>query len=156
MKGRIHEEVGARLRALDQRYTPQRHALIEVLANAEGPLTVPEILARTPELPQSSAYRCVTDLVEVGVLTRVVTSGEHWRVELSEDVSGHDHHHHLVCERCGAVADVPAPPALEKLLHSGAMALGSEYGFFVNEHRLDLVGLCQACGGKNEDALESD
>lgn len=141
----VHEAVEARLAEKDQRYTPVRRALVEALVSSGRPLTVPEILARAPGVPQSSVYRNVTALIDAGVARRVTTSEDHWRVELAEEISGH--HHHLVCERCGTVEDVEPSPALERVLRDAARTIGDDNGFVVSEHRLELVGLCAACGG---------
>lgn len=140
----LHEAVERRLEAQDQRYTPMRRLLVDALAASGRPLTVPEILDRAPGLPQSSAYRNVTALIDAGVVRRVATSDDHWRVELAEEISGH-HHHHLVCGTCGRVEDVPPSPTLERALGETARLVAARTGFMVNEHRLDLVGVCAAC-----------
>jgi Fur family transcriptional regulator, ferric uptake regulator len=139
----LHEAVERRLEAHDQRYTPMRRLLVEALASSGRPLTVPEILDRAPGLPQSSAYRNVTALMDAGVVRRVATSDDHWRVELAEELSGH--HHHLVCGTCGRVEDVPPSATLERALGETAHLVASRSGFVVNEHRLDLVGVCATC-----------
>lgn len=139
----LHEAVEQRLEEHDQRYTPMRRMLVEALASSGRPLTVPEILDLAPGLPQSSAYRNVTALIDAGVARRVPTSDDHWRVELAEEISGH--HHHLVCGTCGRVEDVPPSATLERVLGETARLVASRSGFVVNEHRLDLVGVCAAC-----------
>ena len=140
----LHEAVGIRLARLDQRYTPSRRALVETLAGAGRPLTIPEILAATSELPQSSAYRNITALIEAGVARRVTGADDHGRFELAEELSGH-HHHHLVCESCGKVDDVAPSPRLERALAEAARAAAEEQGYSVTDHRFDLVGVCPAC-----------
>jgi Fe2+ or Zn2+ uptake regulation protein len=139
----LHEAVERRLDEHDQRYTPMRRLLVEALASSGRPLTVPEVLEHAPGLPQSSAYRNVTALIDAGVVRRVATADDHWRVELAEEISGH--HHHLVCGRCGRVEDVPPSVTLEEALGATARLVASRTGFVVNEHRLDLVGTCAAC-----------
>ena len=139
----VHEAVGIRLAGLDQRYTHLRRVLVETLAEAGRPLTVPEILVSAPELPQSSAYRNMTALIEVGVVRRVVGADDHGRFELAEELSGH--HHHLVCATCGKVEDVHPSPKLERALGEAARAVAEEQGYEVTEHQLDLFGLCPEC-----------
>ena len=138
-----HEEVARRLGRLDQRYTPRRRALVDTLAKAGRPLTMPEILDANPGLSQSSAYRNITVLIDVSVVCRVAGADDHGRFELAEHLSGH--HHHLVCERCGKVADMHATPRLERVLAEAAHAAADEQGFEVSEHRFDLVGVCADC-----------
>lgn len=139
----MHDEVAGRLSGLDQRYTSSRRALVEALLLAGRPLTIPELLAMTPELPQSSAYRNVTLLVEAGVVRRVAGTDDHGRFELAEDLSGH--HHHLVCASCGKVADVEPSARLERALREAALAAAEEQAFEIDEHRFDLIGRCAEC-----------
>ena len=142
----VHETVSLRLAAADQRYTVSRRVLVETLAATGRPLTIPEILAASPQLCQSSAYRNVTALIDAGVVRRVATSEDHWRVELAEEIAGH--HHHLVCRVCGRVEDVPPSPTLERALGETARLVAGRTGFVVNEHRLDLVGTCATCDAR--------
>jgi len=138
-----HAEVAARLARVDQRYTPARRALVAALANAGRPLSIPELLAATPAIPQSSAYRSVTALIDAKAVRRVAGSDDHGRFELAEDLAGH--HHHLICGGCGQVLDVAASPRLERALAEAARVAEEETGFSVDDHRMDLVGTCRDC-----------
>jgi Fe2+ or Zn2+ uptake regulation protein len=140
----VHEVISLRLAGLDQRYTPLRRALVDALAGSQRPMTIPEILTATPQLPQSSAYRNVTALMDAGVVRRVVGADDHGRFELSEEISGH-HHHHLVCRSCGKVEDVAPSERLERAVGDAARSVGGEHGYQVDEHRIELVGLCPDC-----------
>ena len=139
----LDDAVALRLAALDQRYTSLRKALVATLASSGRPLTIPEILEANPTLPQSSAYRNVTALIDAGVARRVSGSDDHGRFELAEELSGH--HHHFVCSNCGQVEDVPPTPRLERALTEAARAVEEEGGYRVAEHRFDLVGVCADC-----------
>lgn len=139
----VHEAAARRLATIAQRYTAQRRALVETLASSPRPLTVPEIVAAAPQLPQSSAYRTVTVLIEAGVVRRIAGADDHGRFELAEAISGH--HHHLVCVVCGRVEDVAPSPRLERAIGQMVATVASEQGFVIDEHRLDLVGVCTAC-----------
>lgn len=139
----VHDDVTVRLARLDQRYTRVRRALVETLAGAGRPVTIPEILGSNPGLSQSTAYRNVTALIEAGVARRVAGADDHGRFELAEELSGH--HHHLVCRECGTVEDVHPSPRLERALADAARAAGEELNFEVVEHRFDLVGRCADC-----------
>jgi Fur family transcriptional regulator, ferric uptake regulator len=139
----IHDAVGVRLARVDQRYTRLRRLLVETLAAAARPLTIPEIVASTPGLPQSSAYRNVTTLMEVGVVRPVPGTEDHGRYELAEELSGH--HHHLVCTHCGRVDDVPSSGQLERALGEAAQTVADKQGYQVSAHRFDQLGLCPEC-----------
>jgi Fe2+ or Zn2+ uptake regulation protein len=139
----VHDAIGVRLAGLDQRYTPLRRILVEALSTSERPLTIPEILGAAPGLPQSSAYRNVTTLIEAGVVRRVSGTDDHGRFELGEEFSGH--HHHLVCASCGKVEDIPPSERLERALGESSRSIAEELGYQIKEHRLELLGLCPEC-----------
>lgn len=145
----VDREVGVRLARGEQRYTPLRRALVETLAEAGRPLTIPEIRAGNPGLSQSSAYRNVTTLIEAGAVRRVNGTDDHGRFELAEDLSGH--HHHLVCATCGQVSDIHPSPRLERALAEAARAVAEEDDFEVTEHRFDMLGLCGDCRSAGSD-----
>lgn len=140
----LHREASQRLAALAQRYTGGRRQLVTALAAAERPLSVPEILQVTSAVPQSSAYRHLSVLIEAGVVARVATGSDQARFELSERLSG-DHHHHLVCVSCETVIDVDAFPRLERALDAAARLAEEESAFEVTGHKIDLVGRCARC-----------
>jgi Fe2+ or Zn2+ uptake regulation protein len=139
----LHAEVEGRLRAADQRYTSGRRALVAALAGAGRPVTMPEVLARVEGLPQSSAYRNLTVLVDAGVARRLAGPDDLGRFELAEDLVGH--HHHLICTECGRVDDFTVPAPLERSLEAAFAKAVSGTGFQSTSHRLDLIGTCEAC-----------
>jgi Fe2+ or Zn2+ uptake regulation protein len=141
----LHTTIAAMLRDAGQRYTRSRRAVVEVLAEAKRPLTLPEILDSDAALAQSSAYRNLAELVEAGVVRRIITSDEHSHFELEEHLTG-EHHHHLICGGCGAVTDFVVPPELEQLIDRAASTVGRQQRFQVDHHRFDLLGRCAACG----------
>ena len=141
---RLHDEAALRLAALDQRYTSNRREIVRVLATAERPLTINEIVDTADSVPVSSAYRSLTVLAEARVVRKVAGNDDTGRFELAEDLSG-QHHHHLICSNCGTVVDIAASPRLERALADAARAAAEEAGFEVHEHRIDLVGRCSNC-----------
>lgn len=141
----VHEQVALRLAGHEQRYTPVRQALVATLADAGRPLSIPEILASNLELPQSSAYRNITSLIDAGVVRRVVGVDDHGRFELAEELAGH--HHHLACGQCGTVEDVAPSPRLERAMAEAARVVAEEQGYEVTGHQFDLVGVCPSCRG---------
>lgn len=139
----LHQVVARRLDRDGQRYTAGRRQLVDLLAHSAHPVTIPEIIATDPSLAQSTVYRNLAVLERAGVVVRVITNGEWGCVELAEDLTGH--HHHLICETCGAVRDVEVPAEVEQLLESALAAVAEVEGFTLQRHRLDLVGRCTAC-----------
>ncbi len=140
----LRDTVLTRLRRANQRLTPNREALLEVLARAgNGPLTISEILAVRPDLAVSSVYRNLVVLEQADVVHRVVARGDFAYYELVEELT--EHHHHVVCSNCGTVEDVPASASIEQSVRDVARQIARRTGFKTERHRLDLFGLCQRC-----------
>ena len=139
----VDDEVAALLRRAEQRYTSGRRRLVAVLQSGGGPLTITQILAADTSLPQSSVYRNLTILEEVGAVTRIVTRDDFARYELAEHLT--EHHHHLICSECGDVADFALSPRTEATLDRALRKAASAAHFAVDGHRLDLLGTCAAC-----------
>ncbi len=134
--------------AQGQRYTAQRRAIVEVLAALGRPATIAELIEASANLPVSTAYRNLSVLSDANVVRRVKGSDDFARFELSEQLSGH-HHHHAVCESCGLVIDAAASPRLEAALAETARAIAEANGFDVTDHRLELVGRCTRCRARS-------
>lgn len=143
MTAELHAEVADRLRAVGQRYTSKRRSLVEIVAAARQPVSIPDVLASHRGLVQSSVYRNLATLEQAGVVRRIVTGEDFARFELAEDLS--HHHHHLVCSRCGAVEDVGLPPQLERWVEGTLREVASSAGFTPTAHRLDVIGTCRSC-----------
>ena len=133
----IVEEVAVRLRAADQRFTPARRALVVALQAAGGPLSIPEILQAVTKIPQSSIYRNLAVLESAGVVTRIMSNDEFGRFELAEDLIGH--HHHLLCQLCGAMSDVTIAHDIETQLDATLSKLAAANGFTLDHHRLEMA-----------------
>jgi Fur family ferric uptake transcriptional regulator len=122
----------------NRRLTPQRRALLDVLAGWRGSFTVPELCERAralePSIGLATAYRTVELLRSAGFV-RAIAGGE--RPAYVRCHPGH--HHHLVCTSCGAVQETElctAPPAAE---------LKRRYGFAAAGHEVDIYGTCASC-----------
>lgn len=139
----VHDVVGDRIRQAGQVYTRGRRGLVDALLDADRPRTIPSLLVDHPEMSQSSSYRNLFILEQVGVVQRISTSDGHALFELAEDLVGH--HHHLICSVCGRVDDFTASPTLEASIESALSSAAQESGFRAAGHRLDLLGTCESC-----------
>ena len=90
----LNDDVAALLRSGDHRYTTGRRRVVSALHGSDGPVTILDILQLEASLAQSSVYRNLAILEEVGAVTRIVTHDDHARFELTEALTDH-HHHHL-------------------------------------------------------------
>ena len=139
----LERSVVQRLEAVELRYTSGRRAIVEGLKQADGPVTLPELLALVPELATSSAYRNLALMEEAGVVRRLVHGNDHARYELAEALT--EHHHHLICDSCGAVRDVQFDAKLERALDRTFDEVATAAGFTVGRHAIDVYGLCADC-----------
>lgn len=125
------------------RVTNGRRALLRVLAEEKIPLSVERIRARMKPLPDKvTLYRSLEALVEAGIARRIDLGHAHAHYELAE---GRAHHHHLVCQRCGIVEDIKncSANALQKTSLKKSKLFAS-----VQDHSLELFGVCKACAKK--------
>jgi Fe2+ or Zn2+ uptake regulation protein len=139
----LHRSVAARLADHEQQYTPNRRAVVEALAAAGAPITLPDLLAGNESLAQSSAYRSLSVLTDVGVVRRLVHVGDHTLFELAEHLT--EHHHHLICESCGLVVDVTLPDGVEAAMDRTFDEIATALGFAPLHHAVDIYGTCTTC-----------
>ena len=139
----LHVAVSDRLRAVQQRYSTGRRAIVAVLAQTGRPVTAPEIVSQDEDLSVSSVYRNLAVLEAAEVVRRLVTQEETARYELAEEFTLH--HHHLVCESCGLVADYVAPARLEREMSKTLDSLRDSTGFVPRAHHVQILGLCAVC-----------
>jgi Fur family peroxide stress response transcriptional regulator len=134
------QELVRKLSKHGYRLTPQRMAVLRILADSKEHLRIEEIFSRVQqEFPNTSLatiYNTVTMLKEVDeVLELSYGSGGN-----RYDGSNPSPHPHLLCERCGCVID-PDVPALVEL----AGQVGELTGYQITSHRLDFFGICPQC-----------
>jgi Fe2+ or Zn2+ uptake regulation protein len=139
----LHRIVRERLWEREQRFTTGRRQIVDAIVAADGPVTLPELLAKQPSLAQSSAYRNLSIMEEAGIVRRLVHGTEHAHFELAEDLT--EHHHHLICERCGLIRDITLTPRLERSLDSAFDGVARAEGFAPRHHAIDIYGHCAAC-----------
>lgn len=138
---RAAERFRAVVRAHGQRWTAERQAIVEVIAGLEGHFGVEALVgalqARSAGASRSTLYRALPLLLEAGLLVPIGRPGEQQEFEAG---FGHEHHDHLVCQRCGKVVEFHFE-AIEILQR----AVAEQHDFELTGHRHELIGLCGAC-----------
>ena len=81
----LHHVVAARLADHEQQYTSNRRAVVEALAVAGSPITLPGLLEADESLAQSSAYRSLAVLLEPALPSAGPCQQQH----LQQSVNGH-------------------------------------------------------------------
>jgi Fur family ferric uptake transcriptional regulator len=96
--------------------------------------------ASTRRVSRASIYRILDELERLGRVQRVATGQAMVRYERVHDPEGH--HHHLVCDRCGAVT-----PFCDERLERAIAQASDRVPLAVSEHEIVLRGYCSDCAG---------
>ena len=132
----------SRLHSAGFRATPGRLAVLELLEKNKRPLSIKDVQERLhrKDLNQATLYRMVNALEKAGVLRAVDFRHGHAHYELENK----SHHHHLICENCGKVADVSKCDTSK--IEAQVLKIG---GFDrITKHSLEFFGLCKRCAKK--------
>ena len=99
------------LRSASMRRTPSRVAVLQCLAASTKPLSHVEVAEQLTPLgfDRSTIYRCLVDLAEAGLATRLDLGDHVWRFGLGacECTSHGGEHPHFVCVDCGRATCLP-------------------------------------------------
>jgi len=134
------QDIASRLSQKGYRMTPQRLMILESIEGASGHISAEEIYRdikkRYPGLNISTVYRTLELLKEMELVTE--TDMGDGRVRFHS--LGHEHHHHLVCSKCGKVIDLD-----EETLAPLTSVLSRKYGFRADLKHLAIFGRCRNC-----------
>jgi Fe2+ or Zn2+ uptake regulation protein len=124
--------------------TQPRYLLYELLSSRDHqPMSVRDVIAALcPRVDRASVYRALKAFEQAGIIQRV-SSGWKYKVELSDDF--HGHHHHLICKRCGRITPVDDHDSLESTLEQ----VSRKYAFSMQDHQLEIKGICADCKRQN-------
>ena len=131
-------------KAHDFRITPQRIAILKILALSDGHPSIEQIYEEVkrgfPTTSLATVYKTVTLLKEMNEVLELGFP------EWSNRYDGNKPypHPHLICTKCRKIID----PDLESL-EGMTEELTSETGFRITSHRLDFFGICPECQEKN-------
>lgn len=134
------EEILNQISQSGYRLTRARQAIVSVIESAADTLSPEALLERGKQLEPSlglvSVYRTLTILESLGIVRRV---------HLEDGCRGYaraasTHGHLLICRVCGQVVEFEG-------CDLGAMisSIGDQTGFKVDDHLLELSGICSSC-----------
>jgi Fur family transcriptional regulator, ferric uptake regulator len=124
-----------------RRQTRQRGAIWDVLSDVPGRhLSAEEIVdlvrERLPGVNTSTVYRTLDRLAEDGIVLRTDLGSGRAYYEPAREYA----HHHVVCERCGAVAHLHG-----EALGSLASRIEAETGYALGAREISFFGVCPGC-----------
>jgi Fur family transcriptional regulator, ferric uptake regulator len=121
-----------------------RRAVVELLGAQDCALSALEIeealQARGEAIGRASIYRALDQLEGLRLVQRLEMGTGTASYEALPP-SG-EHHHHLVCQSCGAVVPFE-DPELERAIDR----VSQNASFLVDDHDVTLRGLCRSCAG---------
>ena len=119
-----------------------RRAVVGLLARQDCCLSAQEIAERLREegdrVGTASVYRALDLLHSAGLVQRVELGEGGTRYEAL--IPGGDHHHHVVCDRCGRIT-----PFEDRALERAIDRLGTRLHHRVSGHEIVLRGECPRC-----------
>ncbi|PLX84078.1 MAG: transcriptional repressor [Desulfuromonas sp.] len=124
--------------------TTQRMIILEVFLEQKSHLSTEELYlkvrGKNPKVGYATVHRTLKLFAECGIAAERHFGDGQGRFEL---VHGEDHHDHLVCTGCGLILEFENPQ-IEELQEDVAR----QHRFTIENHRLELYGLCPACASK--------
>lgn len=127
--------------ASPSRMTWQRRAVLEELESSDRFRSAQQVHAALAEAGQdislATVYRNLQHLRETANVDVVLSPEGEAFYRLCEDQA---HHHHLMCENCGATEEVSTA-----LLEQAIADLAASHDYTLTKHRVELYGLCPKC-----------
>jgi len=134
------DELMNRLRERQCRMTPQRVALLRLLAFSEehpsAARLYEQLKAQFPTTSLATVYKTLNLLDEMGEVLELGFSDDVVRYDVNKPYP----HPHLICVHCRKIGD--CDPGLAQGLDQ---QVAQQSGFQVIGYRLDFYGLCPAC-----------
>ncbi len=129
-----------KLRDKGHKITPQRMAIIKILAGSKGHPSAENIHAQLkqdfPTMSLATVYRNIVLLKSLGeVLELGFPDGSN-----RYDGNKPKPHPHVICTKCKKIVD-PALDSLDEMIEEVARATH----FKIQNHRLDFFGICSSC-----------
>lgn len=140
------EELVCKLQERRYRLTPQRIALLRLLASSQNHPSAEHLYAQLreqfPTTSLATVYKTLSLLHEMGEVLELGFSHNDNRYDGHRPLP----HPHLICIRCHKIVDAHVGLA-ENLAENLAEEVAQRSGFRVVSHRLDFYGLCPDCQG---------
>ena len=134
------EEMLKGLRKRNCRITPQRVALLRLLAVDEGHSSAShlyqQLKAQFPTTSLATVYKTLNLLKEMGEVVEIGFSDDDNRYDGARPFP----HPHLICVQCREIVDTDTA-----LASSLVESVAADSGYQIVGHRLDLYGLCPEC-----------
>jgi Fur family ferric uptake transcriptional regulator len=131
------------------RWTVPREAILNLLSRTSKHLSAKEIYAALhsvyPGIGLTTIYRTLDLLARARLINKLDIGEGQSRYELKSD-ERKEHHHHLICTKCGRIIDYSDFMDEElELVKKTERTLAQKYNFSVQDHNIEFYGLCEKC-----------
>ncbi|NLC17826.1 MAG: transcriptional repressor [Clostridiales bacterium] len=127
-----------------QRNTRQKQLLLNILREADRPMSINELHTKLsevlPKIAKSTIYRNIDSLLAQNLIDKYRLNDNEVYYKIKAD--SHEHKHYLICDNCKKTFDLPSCPIRDL---ENAM---KEKGFIIKDHQIQINGLCKSCAGK--------
>ena len=124
------------LEDMGHRVTQPRRQVLDLLDLKPDGFDAEEISRELPGVGRATVYRTIRLLLDAGVVCKLALRDGTTKYSLARV----EHHHHVVCVRCGTVREF-RDSTIERLLRS----IGEEVSGEILGHRIEFDILCQDC-----------
>jgi len=132
-----------KLRDSGHKMTPQRLAIVEILAKSEGHPSVEDIHARIkkdfPTMSLATVYRNIVLIKSLDELLELGFPDGSNRYDGNKPYP----HPHIICIKCKKILDLDLD-SLDDMQHE----IAEETDFKILNHRLDFFGICGHCSAE--------
>jgi Fur family ferric uptake transcriptional regulator len=133
---------------VDGRWTVGRQSILDVFFKIRGHLTADDVYLgvrrMNPAIGMATVYRNLEFLTQQGLLNRYQFGEAKARYELNDDER--DHHHHIICTKCGKIKDYSEFIEREMMLMKDLeKELSRKHNYEISSHQLHFYGLCDKC-----------
>ena len=127
-----------------KRNTWQKDAVRHALSEATGFVSAQDLhlVLRNhgSTIGLATVYRALADLATLGEADSLQSKDG----ELLYRACGTDHHHHLICRKCGQTVEIEADK-----VEAWADDVAKAHGFSRPSHTIDIFGDCSTCSQKS-------
>ena len=138
-----------RFRAHVSRWTVSREIILDLLSRTSKHMSAKEIYASLyrmyPGIGLTTVYRTLDLLVRMGLINKLTFGDGPSRYEFKSEKKN-EHHHHLLCTKCGRIIDYSDFIDKElELVKKTEETLAKKHNFKVLDHNIEFYGLCEKC-----------
>jgi Fur family ferric uptake transcriptional regulator len=121
--------------------TQQREIILDFFLSSKNHPSIEELYrklrTRHPNIGYATVCRTLKLLAGSGIAREIHVGDGQTRYE---HIAIGEHHDHLVCTRCGKIAEFE-----NKTIEQLQLEVADSLGFLIENHKLELYGLCAGC-----------